>query len=54
METYTCECGAQYTVRKFKTGARDKDEAKCDECHNVMKSWNGGAMYIFTRDKSSA
>jgi hypothetical protein len=36
--THTCECGAKYLVRVTRTPFPDADDARCEECGQVMDS----------------
>ena len=42
----TCEgCGAEYSLKPFKSGHRDRDKLYCDYCYCVLASWDGGKIY---------
>ncbi len=46
----TCKsCGAQYTVKRYELGGKDRDHADCDDCGAELFSWKGHCCFIATR-----
>jgi hypothetical protein len=44
-----CACGRGYAVRGGSRPQRDKDEARCEDCGEMLEAWNGGVSVVYWR-----
>lgn len=52
---FSCpHCGSIYDKFVYRSPARDKDEATCRVCGNVMDSWNSTTIPSFTLVKDAS
>lgn len=50
MERETCKCGAVYEVTGYgRLPARDRDKFECNECGEVIRSWNATSYPQFKK-----
>lgn len=44
------KCNTSYTVTIHELPVRDKDEAHCHVCGELLKKWNESRYYSFKKD----